>query len=203
MYGELPPKTTPPPSGLPWLTATGKHRGRGRRVMMTWSHGGKREGPNFLTKRSTSTGGPPGGSHGWTCLTVADQKSSRCWKTPSVILSFKNKSLPLNFPVTISDLKCREIFTQVNHPFQRHLRRIGRAATVLVKAYTDTFVTLQLTDQNHLIDSFLTLAREKCASTGVAMGGFELDVERMFPSIPRERVSTCKRGEAARGKGVW
>ena len=71
------------------------------------------------------------------------------------------------FPVKIPDLKCREIFTQANHPFQKHLRRIGRAATVLVKAYTDIFVTLQLSDQNHLIDSFLTPARDECASKGV------------------------------------
>ena len=116
------------------------------------------------------------------------EKSSRKWKTPSVILGMKSKSLPLVFAVHIPDLKCREIFTQANHPFQRHLKRIGRAATVLVKAYTDTFVTLQLSDPNHLIHSFLIPAREECASTGVAMGGFELDVERMFPSVPRHCV---------------
>ena len=92
------------------------------------------------------------------------------------------------FPVHIPDLKCRENFTLANHPFLRHLGRIGRAATVLVKAYTDMFVTLQLSDQDHLIDSFLIPARDECATTGVAMGGFELDVERMFPSILRHRV---------------
>ena len=110
----------------------------------------------------------------------------------------KNKCLPLVFPVHIPDLKCREIFTQANHPFQRHLRRIGRAATVLVKAYTDTFVTLQLSDQNHLTDSFLVSARDECATTGVAMGGFELDVEHMFPSIPRDRVMKAWEGLATR-----
>ena len=88
----------------------------------------------------------------------------------------------------ISDLKCREIFTQAHHPFQKHPRRVGRAAKILVKAYTDTFVALQISDQNHLFDSFLMPEKEKCANTGVAMEGIELDVERMFPSIPRHRV---------------
>ena len=62
-----------------------------------------------------------------------------------------------------------------------------------MKAYTDTFVTLQLSDQNHLIP-----ARDECAATGVAMGGFELDVERMFPSIPRDRVMKAWEGLATR-----
>ena len=85
----------------------------------------------------------------------------RQWKTPSAILSIENKSLPLTFPAPIPDLKCQENFTQTNHPFQKHLRRIGRAATVLVKTYTDTFVTLKLSDQNYLIDSFLIPAEEE------------------------------------------
>ena len=54
----------------------------------------------------------------------------------------------------------------------------------MAKAYTDRFVTFQLSDQNHLIDSFLIPARDECKAKGIAMGGFELDVERMFPSIP-------------------
>ena len=68
----------------------------------------------------------------------------------------------------------------------------------MVKAYTDTFVTLQISDQNHLINSFLTPASEECEGTGIAMGGFELDVERMFPSIPRERVMRAWEGLATR-----
>ena len=42
------------------------------------------------------------------------EKASRRWKTPSVILSIKNKCLPLVSPVHIPYLKCREIFTQAN-----------------------------------------------------------------------------------------
>ena len=54
----------------------------------------------------------------------------------------------------------------------------------------DTLVTLQLSDQNHLIVSFLFPAMDECTNTGLAMGGFELDVERTLPSIPRHRVTS-------------
>ena len=123
MHGELPPKNTPH-LRTAMAHCDKKKRGEGAEgdedLESRWEKRRTQLFDQAVDIHGRATGGQsrldlPNRGRPW------GGKSSRRWKTPSVILSFKNKSLPLNFPVTISDLKCREIFTQANHPFQRHL----------------------------------------------------------------------------------
>lgn len=99
--------------------------------------------------------------------------------------SYKNKSFPFT---TVQALKCREIFSQSGHPLQQRLARVGRALTVLVKTYTQAFITLQLLDQTHMVNGYLKLAKAFFAEKGIPVAGFELDVVRMFPSLDRTTV---------------
>ena len=54
--------------------------------------------------------------------------------------------------------------------------------------YTHTFFSLETLDQAHLVQGFLRPAREEYKCLGILVGGFELDIDRMFPSIIHDRV---------------
>ena len=59
---------------------------------------------------------------------------------------------------------------------------------MLQKVYAHTFLTLQILDQAHLLWGFLQPARAEYKRLGIPVSGFELDIDRMFPSIVRDQV---------------
>ena len=107
------------------------------------------------------------------------------WKVPGVRVSVKNSGLPL----VDEDVKTREIFTQSKHPHQPLLRRIGRIQQVLLRTYTETFITLQINTSEELINSFLRPAREYYIEHNIVPAFAEVDLECMFPNIPRAKVT--------------
>ena len=71
---------------------------------------------------------------------------------------------------------------------QRVLKQVGRATTVLIKQFTQHFITLEINDEKHMINGWLKPARQYYQQQAIPMAAFELDLERMYPSIPRHRV---------------
>ena len=115
---------------------------------------------------------------------VYGRPKRRTWKIPGVRVSAKNKSMPLQ----LDTAKTREIFTQVGHMFTTPLKKCGRFQNVLLHKYMNTFTTLEIVDQKHLIHGFLKPAQELYRSRNITPVAFEFDVERMYPNISRDRV---------------
>ena len=118
----------------------------------------------------------------------ADSKPVRKWKIPGVVVPIKNKSLGDGDTVDTQKANLREIFTQVSHPLSSVLKKCSRVATVLLKQYTHSFLSLEILDQAHLVRGFLQPARDLYAHRRTRVGVFELDLESMFPSIARQCV---------------
>ena len=142
----------------------------------------------------------------------ATPSKKKKWTVPGVILSLKNKGLTTSQRLRLELAKLREIFTQASHPLRTLLRKGGRCLSLLLRVYTHTFVSLEILDQAHLVQGFLRPAREEYKRLGIPVGGFELDIDRMFPSIIRDQVPSAwqslsdrydalnplRRGESAR-----
>ena len=118
----------------------------------------------------------------------ADSKPVRKLKIPGLVVPIKNKSLGDGDTVDPQKAKFREIFMQVSHPRSSVLKKCSQVATVLLKQYTHSFFSLEILDRAHLVWDFLQPARDLCAHIRTAVGVVELDIERMFPSIARQRV---------------
>ena len=100
---------------------------------------------------------------------------------PGVRVPRKTKAMP--FTTTLK-LKRREVFTQPGHVLQRVLKQVGRATTVLIKQFTQRFITLEINAAKHMINGWLKPAPQYYQQRAVPMAAFELDLERMYPSIP-------------------
>ena len=106
-------------------------------------------------------------------------------KAPGVRVLYKTKAMPFT---TIPKLKTGEVFTQAGHVLQRVLKHVGRATTVLIKQFTQHFITLEINDEKHMINGWLKPAHHYYQRHAIPMAAFEMDLERMYPSIPRHRV---------------
>ena len=127
---------------------------------------------------------------------VYGRPKRRTWKVPSVRVSAKNKCMPHQ----LDSAKTSEIFTQVGHMFTTALKKCGRVQNVLLHKYMNTFTTLEIVDQRHLVTGFLQPAQELYRSKNITPVAFEFDVERMYPNISRDRVVPAYRDLDARVK---
>ena len=105
--------------------------------------------------------------------------------TPNTACAGKNKSIPVH---PCGDMATREMFSHAKHPLGRPLKQVSRVSSVPERHYTCAFVTLNVLSQQHLIEGFLKPARTYFKARDDAVGGGELDVVRMFPSLSREKI---------------
>ena len=129
---------------------------------------------------------------------AVDTPRVKLWQVPGVTVPLKGKCIGSGDTIDPALAKYREIFTQVHHPLSSLLKKCSRVATVMLKQYTHSFMTLEILDQAHLVWGFLQPAREWYARTNTPVGVFELDLERMFPSIQRNRVPQAWKNLASR-----
>ena len=108
---------------------------------------------------------------------------------PSVILSIKGRSLPYTPPAPISSLSTREIFSNGGHPWKYSYSIVSRAASVAQRYFASIFFTLLVCDQQQMEHHFLRPSKEYFQVLGVPVAGFELDLERMFPSLLRSQLN--------------
>ena len=117
---------------------------------------------------------------------------------PGVTVPLKGKCIGSGDTIDPALAKYRENFTQVHHPLSSLLKKCSRIATVMLKQYTHSFMTLEILDQAHLVWGFLQPAREWYAKTNTPVGVFDLDLEHMFLSIQRNRVPQAWKNLASR-----
>ena len=72
--------------------------------------------------------------------------------------------------------------------FEAALKKVGRIQHVLIKKYKQTFITLEIVDEQHLLWGFLEPCKRMYASGCTATVAFEFDVEPLYPNIRRQRV---------------
>ena len=73
-------------------------------------------------------------------------------KASGVRVLYKTKAMPFT---TIPKLKRREVFTQPGHQLQRALKQVGTATIVLIKQFTQHFITLEINAAKHMINGWL------------------------------------------------
>ena len=110
---------------------------------------------------------------------------TRWHTTPNTRCAGKNKSIPV---APGDDMATREMFSHAKHPLGRPLKQVSRISSVLERHYTCAFVTLNVLSQQHLIQGFFEPAKAYFSEHNEAVGGGELDVVRMFPSLSREKI---------------
>jgi|Transcript_5570 hypothetical protein len=71
-------------------------------------------------------------------------------------------------------------------------------AQLMHRAYTLSFVTMNILDQQHLITGFIEPARAYFLEINIPMGGGGLDLARMFPSLKRDRIISAHQKLAGR-----
>ena len=108
------------------------------------------------------------------------------WHTPpNTACAGKNKSILV---APGDDMATREMFSHAKHPLGRPLKQVSRISCVLERHETCAFVTLNVLSWQHLIQGFLEPAKAYFIEHNEAVGGGELDVVRMFPSLRPEKI---------------
>ena len=80
----------------------------------------------------------------------------------------KQKSIPLK---QSKEVATREVFSHAGHPLTPQFRHAARMSSLLERWYMWSFFTLNVLNQEHLIEGFLKPAREYFKTQGVAIGG--------------------------------
>ena len=132
-----------------------------------------------------------------------DQKMPRSQYPPSVILSLKGKSLPYKPPAPISSVTTREIFSNGGQPWKNSYSIIRRVASVAQRFCASIFFTLLVCDQQQMEEHFLPPAKEYFHTLGESVAGFELDLERMFPSLIRKQPRPSYVNPFARARAMY
>ena len=183
---RLPPLHLTPPSACS-ADLYDAFRGDAFRQAVAWY--------NDLSERAKTRGqGSPDALH-------VPCAATRKWRIPSTTSTFKQKSVGAGTPtapLTVEQVATREIFQHAGHPLAPTLKQGGRIAQLMERAYTLSFVTMNILDQQHLIKGFIEPARAYFLEHGVPVGGGELDLARMFPSLKRDRIVSAHRELAAR-----
>ena len=112
------------------------------------------------------------------------------WKVPTTEGLAKQKSIPVK---PSRDVATREVFSHAGHPLNPQFRHASRISSLLERRYTCSFFTLNVLNQEHLIEGFLKPAREFYSAQGIPVGGGELDVVRMFPSLKKEKIIAARK----------
>ena len=150
---------------------------------------------NDLSQRARARGaGPPDALH-------TSPRAPRSWKVPSTTSTLKQKSVARvdpEIPLRVDQVSTREIFQHAGHPMAPTLKQGGRMVQLMERAYTLSFVTLNILDQRHLISGFIEPAREFFREHNIPVGAGELDLSRMFPSLNRDRIIDAHKRLAAR-----
>ena len=112
------------------------------------------------------------------------------WKVPTTEGLAKQKSIPVK---PSREVATREVFSHAGHPLNPQFRHASRITSLQERRYTCSFFTLNVLNQEHLIEGFLKPAREFYRAQGIPVGGGgELDVVRMFPSLKKEKIIAAR-----------
>ena len=116
------------------------------------------------------------------------QRRIRSVYPPLGVISVKGKSLPYSPPTPLKKVATREIFTNGAHPWKPYCRTVARAASTACQIFQSSFFTLQVLNQKQFVSQFLIPARDYFAFVNIDVAGLELDLERMFPSLKRQKL---------------
>ena len=92
----------------------------------------------------------------------------RRWKVPSTTASQNKKSIPVK---PTREVATREVFSHAGQPLNSQFKQASRMTSLLEKRYTCSFFTLNVLNQQHLVEGFLQPARQYFQQLGVAVGG--------------------------------
>ena len=89
------------------------------------------------------------------------------------------------------DVATREVFSHAGHPLNPQFRHASRISSLLERRYTCSFFTLNVLNQEHLIEGFLKPAREFYSAQGIPVGGGGSGRCAYVP-LPQKRKDHCR-----------